>query len=134
MNGHDMVYSTVVENKYEYRSRLIKTSETKIENMSNMQYNKTLRYINRNLTDITRYANLLLQTKELSQEITSYKTDSDGKSYEDFDYWNAYGSRVDLNFYGSEDGTQVLCTAYPVVDTVPNYDTAYGVRIALEVN
>jgi len=104
--------------------------KTIMEDMNNTDYKNTVKFIQSNLESITEYANSLVSTHDFLDALAFAGCEED---YIDFDYWDAYNDRVDLNFYGSEDGLTLLCTAYPVVNMVPNYDDVYSTKIAIEV-
>lgn len=86
-------------------------------------YEDTVRYIKDNLIEIADYAMMVRSSQTFQQELLGY-----GDDLTDFDYWDAYGDRVDLNFYCG-DGTNIVCLAYPVVNGVPDYSEKYKVRV-----
>lgn len=89
-----------------------------------------MKYIQRNLKKITKHANGVINTRDFLDELENMGCDED---YTDFDYWDAYGDNVDLNFYGSADGTELLCVAYPVVKGVVDTSKEYETKITLEI-
>lgn len=97
--------------------------------MFKTDYNKTFKYIKRNLEDITAFANDLLKSKDFLGALDDFGCEDD---YMDFDYWNCYKNKVDINICGTEDGEGLVCNAYPVVHGVPNYDGEYEVLITLK--
>ena len=96
--------------------------------MFKTDYNKTFKYIKRNFEDITAFANSLLKGKDFLDALVYFGCEDD---YMDFDYWNCYRNKVDINICGTEDGKGLVCNAYPVVNSVPNYDKEYEVTIPL---
>jgi hypothetical protein len=99
-----------------------------MEDMNNTDYKNTVKFIQSNLESITDYAKALTNTHDFLDALAFAGCEED---FIDFDYWDAYNDSVDLNFYGSEDGLTLLCTAYPVVKLVPNYDEEYAETIVV---
>jgi len=103
--------------------------------MTPQEYNDTFHYIQRNLEQITAFAIEHAITEKLDDMMEEYRQSIDPDYAEmylidEFDYWYAFGDRVDLNFV-SRDLTELRCLAYPVVNGVPNYDAEYEIELPI---
>lgn len=92
--------------------------------MTPQDYEDTHHFILRNLSQITAHANAVATREEF--------LDNFYKMQEEFDYWEAYQERADLNFTYT-DG-KIVCYAYPVVNATPNYDRVWAVEVPITVN
>lgn len=91
-------------------------------------YDNIFHTIHRDIEKITHYAKTITNSHDFKEDLDSFKQYGDLRG---FDYWDAYGDNVDLNFCSNMVGTEVICTAYPVWQGIPNYDEKYMVRVPL---
>ena len=101
--------------------------------MSKQEYDDAMMFIQKHIEEITEYAQRVRDSMEFidyAVEFREFDNATGVFDYTDFDYWDAYGDRVDLNFYG--DNNVLRCVAYPVVNGIPNYDQVCRTPITLE--
>ena len=58
-------------------------------------YDIIIQTIHRDLDHISKYAKAIMETKDFMDDLDSFAKYGD---FCGFDYWNAYGENVDLNF------------------------------------
>lgn len=104
--------------------------KTIMEDMNSIDYQNATNYIKENLDEITKFVNALISEHDFLDALAYAGCEED---FLEFDYWHSYGDNVDLNFVGSEDGLELKCLAYPVVNSIPNYDQEYQIEIKVEV-
>jgi hypothetical protein len=101
--------------------------------MSKQEYDDAMMFIQKHIEEITEYAQSVRDSMEFIDALVHFEyfdSDTEVCDYTDFDYWDAYGDRVDINFYG--DNNVLRCVAYPVVNGIPNYDQVCRTLITLE--
>ena len=80
------------------------------------------------MDSVSQYAQSVMQQKDFVEDLDSFAKYGD---FCGFDYWDAYGESIDLNFCANVYGTDILCVAYPVHNGIPNYDKEYMVRVPM---
>ena len=85
--------------------------------MNKHDYERTVDFINSHLDDIKKHAMHVIARDDL------YTSEQ-----EELDHWDAYEDSVDLNFI-RQDLDKILCFAYPVVNSVPDYSKWCEVQV-----
>lgn len=93
------------------------------------KYAKLTKYAKRHIKDISKFAYSITNSRDFMDALDEFGCEDD---YMDFDYWHCYKEKIDLNFYGSEDGMELLCTAYPVFEYLADFSSEYAISIPLE--